>query len=337
MGLGQLVHGVLSDRYGRRGPLFGGLALFTLASIGAALAQDVGALAWLRFAQGLGGCAGTVISRAIARDLTEGPSMVRTMSRLMLVMGIAPIIAPSIGGALLVVAGWRAIFWALAAYGAVLVLAVAWGLPESLPKERRRRDGPLAVLRVFAALVADRRYLGHALATSLSIAGMFAYIAGSPFVFMTLNGVSPEAYGLFFGLNAFGIMLAAQVNARIAHRVRPERALAGAQAIQATAGGLLLLAALTGLGGFPAIVLLLLVYVGCIGAVMPLGTALAMAAHGRVAGSASALIGTLQFGLGAVAAWLVGVLQGGASAVPMALTIALCGAAAVLARVGLVR
>jgi MFS transporter, DHA1 family, multidrug resistance protein len=337
MGIGQLAYGVLSDRHGRRGPLLLGLALFVLASVGAALAREVGGLAWLRFAQGLGGCAGVVIARAAARDLTEGPAMVRLMSRLMLVMGVAPIVAPSIGGALLSVAGWRAIFWALALYGAALALAVVLVLPESLPPERRRRDGPLAVLRVFAGLLADRRYLGHTLAAALSSAGMFAYIAGSPFVFMGLNGVSPEGYGLYFGLNAFGIMLAAQANARLAHRVRPESALAVAQAVQVTGGALLLVAALTGSGGFPAIVATLLLYVGCIGAVTPLASALAMAPHGRVAGSASALIGTLQFGLGAVSAGLVGALQDGASAVPMALVVALCGAAGLLARVVLAR
>ncbi len=337
MGLGQLAYGALSDRWGRRGPLLFGLALFTLASAGAALAEGVGALTWLRLAQGLGGCAGTVIARAAARDMTEGTAMVRLMSRLMLVMGVAPIVAPSLGGALLAVAGWRAIFWMLAAYGAVLAVAVLAVLPESLPPERRRRDGPLAAARVFAGLLMDRRFLGHALATALSSAGMFAYIAGSPFVFMGLHGVRPETYGLFFGMNALGIMAVAQANARFAARVPPARALAFAQVAQVTAGGLLLGSALTGIGGFPAIIVTLLASVACVGALMPLGSALAMAAHGRVAGSASALIGTLQFGLGALSTLLVGALEDGTSAVPMALVVALCSAAGLLARVVLVR
>ncbi len=337
MGVGQVAYGALSDRFGRRGPLFLGLGLFTLASVGTALAQGIEAFAWLRFAQGLGGCAGMVIARAVARDLTEGPAMVRLMSQLMLVMGVAPILAPTLGGALLALAGWRAIFWALALYGALLAVAVLLVLPESLPAERRRRDGPGAVLRVFGGLLADRRYLGHALAGGLATAGMFAYIAGSPFVFMDLHGVAPEAYGLWFGLNAFGIMLASQVNARLAARVRPERALDVAQGVQVAAGAALLAAAATGLGGFAAIVAGLFLYVACIGVVMPLASALAMAPHGRVAGSASALIGTLQFGLGGAAAWAVGALHDGVSAVPMALLVAGCGAAAFAARRLLVR
>jgi MFS transporter, DHA1 family, multidrug resistance protein len=336
MGIGQLAYGALSDRFGRRGPLLGGLALFTLASMGAALAASAGWLTGLRFVQGLGGCAGMVVARAIARDLTEGPAMVRLMSRLMLVMGIAPILAPTLGGALLAVAGWRAIFWALALYGAALALAVARALPESLPPERRRRDGPAEVARVYAGLLADRRFLGLALSGALPMAGMFAYIAGSPFVFMELHGVSPGGYGLFFGLNALGIMAVAQANARLAGRVPPLRALAVVQGAMAAVGLLLLGAALTGAGGFAAIVALLLLYVSGVGAVMPLASALAMAPQGRVAGSASALIGTLQFGLGAVVGWLLGALHDG-TALPMALGIALCGVAGVAARVGLVR
>ena len=336
MGCGQLLYGPLADRFGRRAPLFGGLGLFTLASLGAALTQEVGWFAWLRLAQGLGGCAGMVVARAVARDLTEGQATVRMMSQLMLVAGIAPIVAPSLGGALLAVASWRAIFWVLAAYGALLVLAVALALPESLPPEARRRGGLAEVVRVYAQLLADRHFLGHALAGALSMAGMFAYIAGSPFVFMELHHLSPQAYGLFFGLNAFGIMVAAQTNARVARRVPAERALHGAQAIQASAGLLLLGAALTDLGGFGAIAALLLAYIACVGAVMPLASALAMAPHGRAAGSASALIGTLQFGLGAVAGWLVGVLHDG-SAVPMALLVAGSGAGGLAARALLVR
>lgn len=331
MGFGQLLYGPLSDRFGRRGPLFAGLGLFTLASAGAALAGEVGWFAWLRLAQGLGGCAGTVMSRAVARDLAEGPAMVRAMSRLMLVMGIAPILAPSIGGALLAAFGWRAISWALAAYGAALLAAVALLLPESLPPEARRRDSLAEVLRVYARLLADRRFLGPALAGALSSAGLFAYIAGSPFVFMEVHGVSPQGYGLLFGANACGIMLAAQANARFARHVPAGRALAVAQSVQTAAGLALLGAALTGLGGFGAIAVTLFAYVACIGAVTPLASTLALAPHGRAAGSASALLGTLQFGLGAVTGGMVGALHDG-TAVPMALLVALGGAGGLLAR-----
>ena len=325
-GLGQLVYGPLADRFGRRPPLLAGITLFTLASLGCALAHSAEWLAWLRLLQGLGGCAGMVVARAVARDLTQGPAMVRLMSQLMLVVGLAPILAPSLGGLLLGGFGWRAIFWVLTAYGAALLLAAGFGLPETLPAPARRRDGPAAVLGVYLGLLRNRRFMADALAGAFSMAGMFAYIGGSPFVFMQLHGVSPGGYALFFGLNAVGLVGTAQVNARLARHVAPIQALRAAQAVQAAAGLALLLVALTGWGGLPAIAALLFVFISGIGAVTPLATALAMAPLGRVAGSASALIGALQFCGGAASGALVGALQDG-TAVPMALVLALSGLA----------
>jgi DHA1 family bicyclomycin/chloramphenicol resistance-like MFS transporter len=329
--LGQLGYGPLSDRFGRKPALLLGLAVFTLSSIGCALTDDIDTLIWLRFAQGLGGCAGMVMSRAIVRDLTEGAASIRLMSQLMLVMGLAPILAPSIGSALLGVADWRAIFWLLAAYSAGLAIVVALFLPESLEPGRRRREGPLGILLTYGRLLRSRHFLGHALSGALPTAGMFAYIAGSPFIFMQLFHVAPERYGLYFGLNAFGLILMGQINARLARRVPAERMLGLVLIALATAGVLLAGAAAAGIGGFAAIVVLLFCYVACIGAVMPLATTLAMAPQGRAAGSASAVIGTLQFGLGAVTGALVGALHDG-TAVPMALVIAVCGVLGFLAR-----
>ena len=337
MGIGQFLYGPASDRWGRKLPMFVGLGLFTAASAGAALAEGIGWFTLMRLVQGLGGCAGVVVARAIARDLTEGPAMVRLMSQLMLVGGLAPIIAPSIGGLLLERAGWRGIFWTLAAYSALLALAVALFLPESLPRERRRRDGPLAILMTYWRLLSNRRFLGLALSGALPVAGMFAYIGGSPFVFMELHGVSPQGYGLYFGANALGIMAVAQTNAWAVRRgASTAKVLAVVQWAMAAAGAALLLAAATGTGGFPAIVVALFCYVAGVGAVMPLASSLAMAPHGNVAGSASALIGTLQFGLGALTGWLVGALHDG-TAMPMAIVVALCGAAGLAARKALVR
>jgi DHA1 family bicyclomycin/chloramphenicol resistance-like MFS transporter len=336
MALAQLVYGPLADRFGRKPPTLVGLAIFTIASIGCALTTDVGWLTGWRFVQGLGGCAGMVMARAIVRDLTQGSASVRLMSQLMLVSGMAPILAPSIGSALLAVADWRAIFWVLALYSAGLAVVVRLGLRESLPVERRRKDSLAGIMQVYGRLLGNRHFLGHALCGALPIAGMFAYIGGSPFVFMDLHGVTPTHYGLFFGLNAFGIMLMAQLNARLSRRIAPERALTLVLGFMATAGLLLLGMAATGIGGFPAIAALLFCYVACIGATMPLATTLAMGPQGRVAGSASALIGTLQFGLGALAGWLVGVLHDG-TAVPMALGVALAGVGGLLAKLLLAR
>lgn len=331
MAVAQLAYGPLADRFGRKPPLLAGLAIFTLASVGCALTRDIHWLTALRFCQGLGGCAGMVMARAVVRDVTEGAASVRLMSQLMLVMGVAPVLAPSLGGALLAAADWRAVFWVLAGYGAALALVVAAALPETLPPGRRRRDGPAQVLGVYARLLADRRFMGHALSGTLPMGGLFAYIAGSPFVFMDLHGVAPADYGLLFGANALGIMLAAQANAALARRLPAPRVLAATQWWMAAAGALLLLAALTGIGGIRAIAVALFLFVAGLGAVMPLATALAMAPQGRAAGSASALIGTLQFGGGALAAGLLGLLHDG-TALPMAAVVAACGAGGPLAR-----
>ncbi|MBX9700455.1 MAG: multidrug effflux MFS transporter [Acetobacteraceae bacterium] len=337
MGLGQLLYGTLSDRVGRRPALLLGLVLFTAASVAAALAESLAGFVLARFVQGIGGCAGVVMSRAIARDLTEGPAMARLMSQLMLVSGIAPIIAPTLGGALLAGFGWQAIFVALALYGAALAAAALLLLRESLPPEHRRRDGPAAVLGTYGALLRDRRFLGPALSGALLSAGMFTYIGASPFVFMTLHGLKPTQYGLLFGLNALGIMGVAQLNALAMRRgMAPTRAFDLVQYAMAGAALLLLVVVATGFGGAVAVAVALFLYVACIGAVMPLASAQAMAAHGRVAGSASALIGMLQFGIGAAMGWMVGGLHDG-TALPMALGITACALLSRGVRVALAR
>jgi DHA1 family bicyclomycin/chloramphenicol resistance-like MFS transporter len=336
LAFGQVLYGPLSDRHGRRRPLFAGLGLYTLAAAACALAPDIGTLTGARLMQALGGCAGMVVSRAVVRDVTDERGAVRLMARLMLVMGVAPIIAPLIGGALLPAFGWRGIFWALACYGAVLLLLVALFLPETLPPPRRRREGVLATLGIWGGLLRDARFMGHALAGGFVIAGMFAYISGSPFVFMELHGVPAGQYGFYFGANALGIMVAGQVVGRLAQRVAPARLLPLVIRVPPLAGLALLAAAVSGAGGFPALLLPLFCYVAMIGAVMPLTVALGMGPHGAVAGSASALMGTLQFAIGAVAGALLGALQDG-TAVPMAAVIAGCGMAGWAARLLLAR
>jgi DHA1 family bicyclomycin/chloramphenicol resistance-like MFS transporter len=323
MALGQAVYGPVSDRYGRRLPMLVGMAIFTLASVGCALAPGILSLTGLRLVQALGGCAGVVVSRAMVRDLAEGAAMVRLMARLMLVFALAPILGPSIGGWLLAAMGWRAVFWLLALYGAATVVAV-WLMPESLPMDRRQRGGAASVLRTYGRLLRDRRFMAYALGGTLAMAGMFAYIAGSPFVFMQLHGISPQGYGLYFGANALGIMAVAQWVGRLAARVPPARILAWGQGASVLAALALVLVAATGWGGFPALVATLWCYIASLGGIMPVSTAMAMSAQGKVAGSASAVVGVLQFGIGAAAGLLVSLLGDG-SALPMALAMALCG------------
>jgi MFS transporter, DHA1 family, multidrug resistance protein len=324
---GQAFYGPLSDRWGRKPALYFGLTVFVLSSVGCAVAGDVSALIVLRFLQALGGCAPLVIPRAVVRDHFDQRESARMLSVLILVMGLAPILAPLIGGQLLVNFGWRSVFWVLAAYGVVWLTIVIFFLPESLPVDRRRRQRLGEVLTIYGRLLADRTFLGYVLSGGLIFSGLLAYIAGSPFVFIELFGVPPERYGFFFGTNAIGIITASQVNRWLVNRYDARRIVTFVLPVAMTAGLVLLADAYTGFGGFAGILVPLWFFIACHGFVMPNTTALAMAPHGSVAGSASALLGTLQFVLGATAGTLVGVLGNG-TAVPLAAVIAGCGAAA---------
>lgn len=328
--VGQLFYGPLSDRFGRKPMLYLGLALFMLSSIACARAERVDVLIAFRFLQALGGCAPIVIPRAVVRDHFDQSASVRMLSVLMLVMGLAPILAPLIGGQLLVHFGWRAVFWLLTIYAALWLTVVAIALPESLPSARRLRQPLAEVLAVYWRLVRDRRFMGHSLAGGLIFSGLLAYISGSPFVFIELFHVPPERYGLFFGVNAFGIITASQVNRALAGRVDTHRILRVALVVAMTAGVVLVADSYSGFGGFPGILVPLFFFVACHGFVSPNSTALAMAPHGKVAGSASALLGMLQFAGGAVAGGLVGAFSNGTS-LPMAAVVAGCGATAFLA------
>jgi DHA1 family bicyclomycin/chloramphenicol resistance-like MFS transporter len=325
--VGQAFYGPLSDRWGRKPALYFGLTLFVISSAGCALANDVGTLIALRFLQALGGCAPLVVPRAVVRDYFDQRGSVRMLSVLILVMGLAPILAPLVGGQLLVNFGWRSVFWLLAAYGALWLAIVTVALPESLPAARRQRQRFADVLAVYGRLLADRAYMGYVLSGGLIFSGLLAYIAGSPFVFIELFDVPPERYGLFFGTNAIGIIGASQVNRWLANRFDARHIVSAVLPVAMAAGLVLVLDAYTGFGGFAGILVPLFVFIACHGFVMPNTTALAMAPHGRVAGSASALLGTLQFVLGATAGTLVGVLGDG-TAVPFAAVIATCGTAA---------
>jgi DHA1 family bicyclomycin/chloramphenicol resistance-like MFS transporter len=325
--LGQAFYGPLSDRLGRKPALYSGLIIFALASIGCALAPSIEVLVVCRFLQALGGCAPLVIPRAVVRYQFDERGSVRMLSTLILVMGAAPILAPLVGGQLLTAFGWRSVFWLLTAYAVVwLLLAIAF-LPESLPPAQRRREPFSVVLAVYAALLRDRLYLGYVVVGSLVFSGLLAYIASSPFVFIELFHVPPERFGLFFGMNAVGLIAASQVNGWLAARMDPRRILRLVLPVSAGSGVLLLVDASTGFGGFPGILVPLFLYIATHGFVMPNTTALAMGPHGRVAGSASALLGTIQFVLGAAAGAAVGLLGNG-TAVPLAAVVAGCGVAA---------
>ena len=324
---GQAFYGPISDRWGRKRALYFGLTLFSVSSVGCAMARDVTALIALRFLQALGGCAPLVVPRAVVRDYFDQRGSVRMLSVLMLVMGLAPILAPLVGGQLLVNFGWRSVFWLLAAYGAFWLVIVAAFLHESLPPARRRRQRAADVVATYLGLLRDRTYIGYVLTGALIFAGLLAYISGSPFVFIELFRVPPEQYGLFFGVNALGIIIASQVNRWLANKYDARHIISAVLPVSVTAGAVLLIDAATGFGGFPGILVPLFFYIATHGFIMPNTTALAMAPHGAVAGSASALLGTVQFVLGASAGALLGVLGNG-TAVPLAAVIAGCAALA---------
>ena len=329
LGIGQAFYGPLSDRFGRRRPLCFGLALYVLASAGCALARSIEALVAWRFAQALGGCAGMVIARAVVRDRFDEREAARFFSLLILVTGLAPILAPSIGGQILVFFSWRAIFWTLASFALVGLITATFVLPESLPPERRTEGGVATALRVYSRLLRDRAFMRYALSGALVISGMFAYIFGSPFVFMQIYGVRPERFGWIFGAIALGLISASQLNRVVLARVAGARILSHALVVTAAAGMILLVMAWTGVGGLAGLLVPLFVYIASLGFVLPNVIATALGPQGRNAGTASALLGTLQFGAGATVGALLGVLGDG-TAVPMAGLIAACGLSALL-------
>ena len=320
LALGQLLAGPLSDALGRRRPLAYGLTGYAVASVLCAVAPSVSALVGLRFLQGLGAATGIVIARAVVRDLYSGVAAARFFSTLMLVSGLAPILAPVLGGQLLHLTSWRGVFLVLAVFGAALLAASLLGLPETLPPERRRAGGLTSTVRAFGTLLADRAFVGYALSGGLVFAAMFAYISGSSFVLQDVYRLSPQAFSVVFAVNAVGIVLAGQVNGRLVGRVPARRLLAIGLLIAAGSGLLLVGAAVAGLG-LPGLLPPLFLLVATVGLVSPNTTALALSTHPEAAGTASALLGTLQFVIGGVAAPLVG-LGGTGSAVPMAAVMA---------------
>ena len=318
--LGQAFWGPLADRFGRRIPLMVGLVLFMAASFACTMAPSIGALAVLRFIQGLASCASVVIARAVVRDLFPASEAIPVFAALMLVTGLAPILAPLLGGQLLVTVGWQSVFWFLALFAGGCLFAVIFRLPDSLDTSMRRSLAPDAVLATYAGLFKDRRFLMPALAGGCAIAGMFAYIAGAPFVLIEMYGIPERHFGWVFGTNAMGFVIVSQVNARIARKVDPARMIRTAGIVQTLACLVLLAVAWTGVHSLILTIVPLFVCIASLGLLMPNTSAIAMASFPDRAGAASALLGTVQFSLAAAASSLVGILHDG-TARPMATAI----------------
>lgn len=337
LALGQLVVGPLSDAFGRRAPLLIGIGAYTVFSLLCALAPSAGTLAGLRFAQGLAGAVGMVVARAVVRDLVSGPAAARMFSVLMLVTGLAPVLAPVLGGQLLAFTSWRGLFWLLAGFGVLLAGMVAVGLPETLPAERRSSRGVLGTAHLYGRLVRTPLFMGYAVAGGLAFAAVFAYVSGSPFVYQGVYQVSPQLYGVLFGINSVGLVAVAQLNGLLVGRVEPQRLLQIGVLASAGGGVWLLGAALSRPDHVLWIALPLFVVVSALGLVMPNSTALALADHPHAAGTASALLGAFQFVIGAIAGPVVGLGGAATSAVPMALVVLVASGGAALVLLSLTR
>lgn len=315
LAVGQLLAGPLSDRLGRKRPLIIGLVAYLLASIACALAPSATVLIVLRLIQGLGGAAGIVISRAIARDLYSGSALMIFFSRLLLIAGLAPVLAPILGGQLSLIMSWRGIFGVLAGFGAVLLLAGWFGLKETLPPERRIVGGFRRTLQGYNTLLHDRFFVGCALSSGLAGATMFAYIAGSTFVLQRIYGMSPQGFSFVFGGISLGLVTAAQIGARIALVWPLTRVLGLGLMINLFGATALFVTVVAGLR-MGVLIGTLVVMVCAVGLIFPTANALAMADYPDLAGTASSLQGLSQFVFGAVAAPLVGI-AGEHTAVPL--------------------
>ncbi|MFJ3755658.1 multidrug effflux MFS transporter [Streptomyces sp. NPDC090080] len=332
MALGQLVVGPMSDRWGRRRPLLAGLAVYVVATALCALAPNVETLVAFRLAQGLAGAAGIVIARAVVRDLYDGVAMARFFSTLMLVSGVAPVVAPLIGGQILRVTDWRGVFVVLTAVGAVLAVVVWTRLPETLPAADRHAGGAAAAVRAMRTLLADLPFTGYMLAGGFAFAALFAYISASPFVVQEIYGASPQTFSLLFGLNSVGLVIAGQINGKVlVGRVSLDKVLGAGLAVTVLAATALLLMSTGTFGsvGLAPVATALFVLMSAMGFTLPNAQSLALLRTRHTAGTASALLGTSSFLVGAVASPLVGI-AGERTAVPMAV-VQLAGALVALA------
>ncbi|MET0418644.1 MAG: multidrug effflux MFS transporter [Actinoplanes sp.] len=320
LAFGQLLVGPISDAIGRRTPLLAGVGVHVLASVFCVIAPNLAVLGTLRVLQGLGAAAASVVAMAIVRDLFSGLAAAKLFSRLMLVVGVAPILAPTIGGLVLRWTQWRGVFVVLTVIAIALMTATALFLPETLSTERRRNGGVAGTARDYGRLFTDRVYVGLILVTGLSMGALIAYVSGSTFVFQDQYGMSEQQFAYIFAGGAIGLIGATQLNVRLLRRWAPAQILTAALIGGLASGVVLLVFAQTGFGGLVGVLIPLWLVLAAVGLIMPNGPAIALNRHGEAAGTAAALLGAVQFGVGALAAPLVGVL--GNDALGMALVVA---------------
>ncbi|MBM4555067.1 Bcr/CflA family efflux MFS transporter [Rhodococcus hoagii] len=308
LALGQLVIGPLSDSLGRKRPLLAGIALHVASSLVAVFATSIAMLGAVRVLQGVGAAAAAVVTMAMVRDLFSDKAVAVVISRLMLVLGVAPVIAPSVGGALLVALDWRGIFVVLALVGVSIALVAVLALPETLPRERRRPGGLLPVVRTYRGLLRDRTFVALTFASSIVMAALFAYVSGAPFVYQDQFGLDQQQFAIVFSAGAFSMIGATQLNVRLLRRWSPQQIVQASLTAAVTFGIVAVVVAHFQIGGLPGFVAALWIMLGAVCFVLPNAPALALTRHGEAAGTAAALLGSMQYAVGAVVAPLVGLL-----------------------------
>jgi MFS transporter, DHA1 family, multidrug resistance protein len=320
---GQLLYGPLLDRYGRKRPLYIGLSVYLLASIGCALCTSVDALIALRLVQAIGGCAGMVASRAMVRDLFPVKENAKIFSLLMLVIGVSPIIAPTLGGYVTAAFGWHYIFIILTIMSALILAAVHFALPESRKPDLTVSLLPAPIIKGFLSVFKEPQFYTYAFTGAIAAAGLYAYISGSPHVFMELYKVTERQYGWIFAGIALGLITCSQLNIFLLRRFKSEQIIRVALFCQTLAGITLVLGTAFHLLGLFSTIFFILIFLSCQGFVFPNSAALSMAPFSRNAGTASALMGGIQLAVGALTSGIVSVLTN-STALPMAGVMASC-------------
>ncbi|WP_395243922.1 multidrug effflux MFS transporter [Agromyces sp. MMS24-K17] len=335
-GFGQLIVGPWSDRVGRRLPLILSTSLHIAASVAAALAPDITWLVVFRLLQGFGAAAGGVVAMAMVRDLFGGKPLVKMLSRLALVNGLAPVLAPVIGSQLLTVMDWRGVFWVLAFYGLFVVLAVTMAIKETLPASNRHASGHSTVWQRYGSLFRDRVYLGATIVGGMTFTGLFGYLSTSSFLFQEVYAFTPQQYGLLFGVNSVGIIIGVQTSSRLMRGPVPPQWILACTTVVHLAMAVTIMTLDTAGAGFWGTAIPLFVYITACGFSFPAVQVLALANHGAEAGTAASLLGALNFGLAGIISPFIGMLGVG-SAVPMAFVQVLAALVAITALWALVR
>jgi MFS transporter, DHA1 family, multidrug resistance protein len=329
LAIGQVLQGTLSDRFGRRAPLLVAMGLYLVATAGCALAPNLAVLATWRIFAAIGGSAGMVIPRAIVRDYVTGNAAARMMSQQMLVMGVAPILAPTLGGLLIGITGWRGIFWFQFGFG-VLAMVLIWAfLPESLPLDRRVRTDLVGLLTRWTGIVTERGFLTHTVIAGATAIAVFSYLGGAPVLFR-IYGLTPVLVGVMFGVNGLSFIIATQVNGALAHRVGGVRLMGFGVVAFAVGAALVTIACFSGLFGFVGLSVALVMMLASTGFMMPNAPVGALLRHAQHAGSASALMGTLQYTMGAASGVVVTAIADSTGR-PLGIMAALAGVIALVA------